>query len=102
KVRIPPPLQGKRITDGNAFLRQTAGERVDIFDLEVGSRRSFGTMWRGPARVRVSAGSGGVTRGCTGRSDSSQSTPLPTARCPTAFSDSNGPITLDAKRCRSA
>ena len=34
---------------------------------ETGSRRRFGTTWRGPASVTVSGGSGGVVSGCTAR-----------------------------------
>ena len=32
---ITPPLQGERITDGDAFLLQTVVKRVDIFHFEV-------------------------------------------------------------------
>src|SRR5262245_8456337 len=58
-------------------------------------------MWCGPASVTVLDGSGGTRRGCLGRSDSSRSTALPADLAGPPF-NSNRPITLAAKGCRSA
>jgi len=68
---------------------------------ETGSRRRFGTIWCGPASVTVSVGSGGVEPGCMGRSDFSRSTALPADPRQPPFRLER-PITLAAKRCRSA
>ena len=47
---------------------------------KTGSRRRFGTTWRGPASVTASGGNDGVAIGCMERWDCSPSTALRTNR----------------------